>query len=97
MVRAGFGYDSVVPEGVMNEVIKIEIPVEAETARLLADERRRAAIGRLVDMMVQSPEGEDLLLRLFEQTSRRARELGFTAADLEAELAAYNAERRDHD
>ena len=54
----------------MNEVTKIEIPVEAETARLLADERRRAALGRLVDMMVQSPEGEDPLLHLFEQTSR---------------------------
>lgn len=78
----------------MNEVVKIEIPVEAETARLLTDERRRAAIGRVVDSIVRGGEAADLLLEIFRVTSQRAHEMGVTEADIEAELAAHNAERR---
>ncbi len=78
----------------MNEVSKIEIPVEAATAAALSDARRREAVGRLVDRLVR-PGADDPLIALFERTAAEARQAGLTEAEIEAELAAYNAERRD--
>lgn len=78
----------------MNQVSKIEIPVEEATAAALADARRRAAVGRLIDRLVR-PGTDDPLLALFERTAAEARDIGLTEAEIEAELTAYNAERRD--
>ena len=77
----------------MNEVSKIEIPVEAATAAALADSRRREAVGRLVDRLVR-PGADDPLVALFERTAAEAGAAGLTEGEIEAELAAYNAERR---
>ena len=77
----------------MSEVSKIEIPVEAATAAALSDARRREAVGRLVDRLVR-PGADDPLIALFERTAAEAREAGLTEAEIEAELSAYNAERR---
>ena len=74
----------------MNQASRIEIPVEEATAVALADVRRREAVGHLVDRLVR-PEGDDPLVALFE---RICAEAGMTEAAVEAELAAYNAERR---
>jgi hypothetical protein len=78
----------------MNDVSKIEIPVEAATAVALSDARRREAVGRLIDRLVR-PGADDPLIALFERTSAGARQAGLTEAEICAELAAYNAERRD--
>jgi hypothetical protein len=75
----------------MNELSKIEIPVEAAAA--VADARRREAVGRLVDRLVR-PGADDPLIALFERTAAEAHQAGLTEAEIEAELAAYNAERR---
>ncbi len=72
---------------------KIEIPVAEATAAALSDARRREAVGRLVDRLVR-PEGDDPLIVLFERTAAEAREAGLTEAEIDAELVAYNAERR---
>jgi len=77
----------------MDQASKIEIPVEAATAAALSDARRREAVGRLVDRLVR-PGADDPLLALFERIAAEARDAGLTAAEIEAELAAYNAERR---
>ena len=77
----------------MNQASKIEIPVEAATAAALSDTRRREAVGRLVDRLVR-PGTDDPLLTLLERTAAEAREAGLSETDVEAELAAYNAERR---
>lgn len=77
----------------MNQTSKIEIPVEATTAAALSDARSREAVGRLVDRLVR-PGADDPLIALFERTAAEARDAGLTEADIEAELAAYNAERR---
>ena len=77
----------------MNQASKIEIPVEEATAAALSDARRREAVGRLVDRLVR-PGVDDPLIVLFERTAAEAREAGLTEAEVEAELAAYNAERR---
>ena len=77
----------------MNQASKIEIPVEAATAAALSDVRRREAVGRLVDRLVR-PGADDPLIALLERTAAEAHEAGLTEAEVEAELAAYNAERR---
>jgi hypothetical protein len=77
----------------MNEVSKIEIPVAEATAAALSDVRRRKAVGRLIDRLVR-PGTDDPLIALFERTAAEAREVGLTEAEIEAELAAYNAERQ---
>jgi hypothetical protein len=77
----------------MSQASKIEIPVEAATATALSDARRLEAVGRLVDRLVR-PGADDPLIALFERTAAEAREAGLTEAEIEAELAAYDAERR---
>ena len=77
----------------MSQASKIEIPVEAATAAALSDARRLEAVGRLVDRLVR-PGADDPLVALFESTAGKAQEAGLTEAEIEAELAAYNAERR---
>jgi hypothetical protein len=77
----------------VNQLSKIEIPVEEATAAALSNARRREAVGRLVDRLVR-PGADDPLIALFERTAAEARDAELTEADIEAELAAYNAERR---
>ncbi|MBL6454806.1 hypothetical protein JMJ55_05685 [Belnapia sp. T6] len=78
----------------MSQLSKIELPVQPATAAALSDARRREAVGRLVDRLVH-PGADDPLIALLELTAAEAREAGLTEAEIEAELAAYNAERRD--
>lgn len=77
----------------MMQMSKIEIPVEEATAAALSDARRREAVGRLVDRLVR-PGANDPLAALFERTAAEAAAAGMTEAEIEAELAAFNAERR---
>ena len=77
----------------MSQASKIEIPVEAVTAAALSDARRLEAVGRLVDRLVR-PGADDPLVALFERAAAEARETGLTEAEIDAELAAYNEERR---
>jgi hypothetical protein len=75
------------------QVSKIEIPVQDATAAALSDARRLEAVGRLVDRLVR-PGDDDPLIALFERTVAEARQAGLTDEDINAELAAYNAEQR---
>jgi hypothetical protein len=77
----------------MNDAAKIEFPVEPATAAALSDARQRAAVGRLVDRLVR-PGAHDPLIGLLELTAAEARDAGLTQADIDAELEAYNTERR---
>ena len=78
----------------MNQVSKIEVPVEEATASALSDVRRLQAVGRLIDRLVR-PGADDPLLALFELTATEARGAYLTDDEIVAELAVYNAERRD--
>ena len=51
------------------------------------------AVGRLIDRLVR-PGADDPLIALFERTAGEAWSAGLTEAEIEAELAAYNAEHR---
>jgi len=77
----------------MNQLSKIEVPVEEVTAAALADARRLEAVGRLIDRLVR-PGADDPLIALLERTSAEAQAAGLTADEIEGELAMYNAEHR---
>jgi hypothetical protein len=79
----------------MADSVMVEIPVTPEAAEALGDPERRERIGRLVSGILrpQSPI-DDPLAGIFASIERAARADGLTDAEIEAELAAYNAERR---
>ncbi|HEY0522282.1 MAG TPA: hypothetical protein VGD08_02755 [Stellaceae bacterium] len=80
----------------MAATIKIELEVTPDAAAALADEGRRRRAGELLSRLVRpgSPS-DDPLMALFDEIQRDAEARGLTDKDIEAELAAYNAERRD--
>ena len=79
----------------MNASVKIEIEVTPEAAEALADGERRRRVGEIVSRLVRpaSPE-EDPLIAVLRDTQAAAAQAGLTEAAIDAELAAYNAERR---
>jgi hypothetical protein len=59
-----------------------------DAARALADKRRKEAVTR------KNPVLADRLATLLEATAAEAKASGLTEEEIDAELAAYNAERR---
>jgi hypothetical protein len=73
----------------------VEIPVSRDAASALDDERRRTAVGRLVSNLLRpSAANGDPLRRIIAEIKGGARADGLTDAEIDAELAAYNAENR---
>ena len=79
----------------MGDTIDVTIPVEPEVAAALADARNREAVGRLVSRVLRPRAGPSPLAQAIAEIKAAARAAGLTDADIDAELAAYNAERRD--
>lgn len=79
----------------MTKLVRIEIPVDEAAAATLRGARRRARIGRLVSQIARLYQGPDTLASVLDRTSAAAGASGLTDAEIDAELAAYNAERRD--
>jgi hypothetical protein len=78
----------------MNKTVTIEINVDEAAADALKDADRRARIGRLVSQVARLYQGPDPLAAILERTSLAAQRAGLTDQEIDAELAAYNAERR---
>ncbi len=78
----------------MDNTIDVTIPVEPEAAAALADARNRAAVGRLVSRVLRPRSGPSPLAQAIAEMKADARTAGLTDAEIDAELAAYNAERR---
>jgi hypothetical protein len=78
----------------MNKLVRVEIPVDEAAAETLKDADRRARVGRLVSQVARLDQGPDPLAAVLERTSHAAAAAGLTDAAIDAELAAYNAERR---
>ncbi len=78
----------------MTKIVRVEIPVDEDAAEALKDADRRTRIGRLVSEIARLYDGPDPLAAVLERTAREAHERGLTDAEVDAELAAYNAERR---
>ena len=78
----------------MSKTVTIEINVDEAAADALKDADRLARIGRLVSQVARLYQGPDPLAAVLERTSVAARTAGLTDQEIDAELAAYNAERR---
>jgi hypothetical protein len=79
----------------MADTVMVQIPVSPEAAAALMDEERRAAIGKLVSVMVRpSSPKEDPLAAVIAELKSEARNDTLTDEDIDAELAADNAKRR---
>lgn len=74
--------------------VDVTIPVEPDVAAVLADSRTRAAIGRLVGRVLRPRPGPSELAQAIADAKGEARASGLTDADIDAELEAYNTERR---
>ena len=76
--------------------VGVAIPIEAGVAAPLDDAATRALAGRLVSRMLQ-PASVERLFDVMDAMSAEAERRGLTDEILEAELAAYNAERQGPD
>ena len=80
----------------MGDTVMVESPASAESAQILEDAAERARAGRLLDDVLAARRSEsDPLLHAIRELKAEARAAGLTDEDIDAELAAYNAERRD--
>lgn len=74
--------------------VDVLIPVDASVASALDDGVTRAMVGRLVSRMLR-PASVQNLFDTLDTISAEAVRRGLTDEILDAELAAYNAERRE--
>jgi hypothetical protein len=79
----------------MGDVVMVSIPVSREAAAALGDDARREKVGKLVSNILRpvTPEN-DPLAALIVDVKAEARADGLTDVEIDAELCAYNAERR---
>jgi hypothetical protein len=80
----------------MDSTVDVTIPVEPEAAAALADTRNSEAIGRLISRMLNPRPGPTPLARAIADLKVEVTAAGLTDAEIDAELATCNAERRDH-
>lgn len=78
----------------MADTVDVTIPVDPATAAALADARNREAVGRLVSRVLRPRSGPSPLAEAITALKSEARAAGLTDQDVDAELAAYNAEHR---
>lgn len=78
----------------MPHTVPVTIEVDAIAAAALTDPRTRTAMGRLVSRVLHPRPGPSELARAIADAKAEARGAGLTDADIDAELDAYNAERR---
>jgi hypothetical protein len=78
----------------MADTVPVTIEVDPVAAAALADARTRAAMGRLVTRVLHPRPGPSELAQAVADAKAEARGAGLTDTDIDAELDAYNAERR---
>lgn len=77
------------------DTIDVTIPVKPAAAAALADTRNREALGRLISRVLSSRPGPSPLARAIEALKAEVRQARLSDAEIDEELAADNAERRD--
>jgi hypothetical protein len=79
----------------MDDTVLVEIPVSRDVANLLKNRQNRDRLGELVSKMLRPVSAEtDPLAALITELKADAQAAGLTDKEIDAELAAYNAERR---
>ena len=81
----------------MDKTVDVVIPVEPEAAAALADARNRATVGRLVSRVLRPAAGPSPLAQAIAEMKAAARSSGLSDAEIDAEFAAYKAERPERD
>ncbi len=79
----------------MDNMIDVTIPVEREAAAALADTHNRQTVGRLISRVFSSHSGPSPLAQALAALKAEVRHAGLTDAEIDAELAQCNTERRD--
>jgi hypothetical protein len=79
----------------MPNTVAVTLEVDVAAAAALADGRTRAAMGRLISRVLHPRPGRSELAEAIADAKAEARIAGLTDADIDAELEAYNSERRD--
>lgn len=79
----------------MDSTVDVTIPVTPEVAAALADARNREAVGRLVSRALRPRSGPSPLAQAIAELKAKVQQAGLTDAEIDAELATYNAERRE--
>jgi hypothetical protein len=79
----------------MDDTVEVTIPVAAEAAATLIDARNRQAVGRLVSRVLHPRSGPSPLSQALAELQAEVRAVGLSDTEIDAELGAYNAERRD--
>jgi hypothetical protein len=79
----------------MKKTVDVNIPVDPHAAAILRDARNRKVIGRLVSRVLRAGSGPSDLASAISRIKAEARAAGLTDADVDRELATYNAERLD--
>ena len=77
----------------MPDTIPVTFDLDPETAAALQDPATRARVERLIERTAR-PATIDRLFEVMDAMSAEAERRGLTDEILDAELAAYNAERR---
>ena len=80
----------------MDNTVDVIIPVEPEAAAALADMRNREAVGRLISRVFNPHSQPSTLAQAIAALKAEVRGAGLTDGDIDSELTAYNAERREH-
>ncbi len=78
----------------MPKTVGLALNVNPKAAAALANVRNRAAVSRLVSRILHPQAGPSELAQAIAEMRQSARDGGLTDADIDSELAAYNAERR---
>jgi hypothetical protein len=79
----------------MSDVVMVPLPVSRAAADALRDDARREKMGKLVsDLLRPGTPADDPLRVLIAALKASARRDGLTDEEIDADLAAYNAENR---
>ncbi len=81
-------------EAGVGDTVDVTIPVEPQVAALLSDNRNREAVGRMISRALRPNGGPTPLAQAIADLKADVRAAGLTDAEIDAELAAYNAECR---
>ena len=78
----------------MDQTIEVPIPLDAETAKTLDSPARREALGRYLNGLMRTGRLRDALAEAIGEAKREARASGLTDDVVDAELAAWRADRK---
>ena len=78
----------------MPDTIPVTLEVDHVAAAALGGPRTRAAMGCLISRVLTPHPGPSPLAQAIAETKAEVRSAGLTDAEIDAELAAYNAECR---